>query len=371
MVGVLDTLRTGRNPVSLPAVRATVRQYRRVASLPFVTKAFTTSAVPVAGELPVSSARLVWGAITVGATPMALGGTRRPLIELSWRAAMVEASVAETSGGTRWVRTDSYNRLDRSEKSAVSYFLGMTQAKITCEMLLGVPHLVHLDAVLALLGRSTNSSRPDFVGFDLSSMTYTFAVEAKGRTNDRTDDLIKKAKRQAGLMPTIVHTTSRVRVASVASFDSNSHWHAYLEDPPQPRASQASVTVEELLVAYYRPLVAALLAAEVNHDEGDETTVVGRLPGIDMSLGLPRPVVTIVANMIDRESAAELRSAGADLRGALLDLPGKAGAERSPEQWLARARAEAADPNRCTGLDGVLVVLGPSWPRNPTAAAVR
>jgi hypothetical protein len=146
-------------------------------------------------------ARLLWGAMTVGASPTSLGVPSRPLIELCWRAAMAAASVAEDDRSTRWVKTSSYNRLDPSEKSAVSYFLGMTQAKITCEMLLGVPHLVHLDAILALLGRSTNASRPDFVGFDLASMSYTIAVKAKGRTNNRAADVTAKAKTRPDCCP--------------------------------------------------------------------------------------------------------------------------------------------------------------------------
>jgi hypothetical protein len=49
--------------------------------------------------------------------------------------------------------TAGYRRLDPSEKRAVSYFLGMTQAKITCEWLLRAPHLIHLGAYLAMIGQ--------------------------------------------------------------------------------------------------------------------------------------------------------------------------------------------------------------------------
>jgi len=42
--------------------------------------------------------------------------------------------------------TAGYCSLDPSEKRAVSCFLGMTQAKITCEHLLRTPRLIHLDA---------------------------------------------------------------------------------------------------------------------------------------------------------------------------------------------------------------------------------
>ncbi|RSM35570.1 hypothetical protein DMA12_43905 [Amycolatopsis balhimycina DSM 5908] len=344
-----------------------------MARLPFQMRAFTRQIPPASGELPVSLARLLWGAMTVGTTPISLGVPSRPLIELCWRAAMAAASVTEDDRGARWVKTASYNRLDPSEKSAVSYFLGMTQAKITCEMLLGVPHLVHLDAVLALLGRSTNASRPDFVGFDLASMRYTIAVEAKGRTNDRTSDVTARAKSQAGLLPRIINTTTSVRVASVASFDGNDHWHAYLEDPPEPDDMLPSLTIEMLLVAYYRPLVAALLAAGVNTDDSDETTSVARLPEIDLSLGVPQPIVSILSSapLSGPVEADQLQTIGADLMGVLMETPGKSEAGNAPELWRSRGRAEAENPKQCTGLDGVRVILGQSWPQNRFTVGVQ
>ena len=109
---------------------------------------------------------------------------------------MAEASLEERGG--YWHKSDAYSRLDPSEKSAVSYFLGMTQAKITCELLLGVPHLLHVDAALALIGRQTRASRPDLIGFDPTTAAYTIAVEAKGRSNGWDEEAISKAKTQAG-----------------------------------------------------------------------------------------------------------------------------------------------------------------------------
>src|SRR5260221_7068774 len=124
--------------------------------------------------------------MTVGAVPTSLGGWSRPLIEMCWRAVMVLANLEPDPVSDRWRKSDSYLRLDPSEKSAVSYFLGLTQAKITCELLLGVPHLVHLDAVLAMRGMPLRDSRPDLIGFDPVSLAYGIAVDAKGRTNGRT-----------------------------------------------------------------------------------------------------------------------------------------------------------------------------------------
>ena len=274
---------------------------------------------------------------------------------------MVEASVEEDTSSGCWIMTDGYYRLDQSEKSAISYFLGMTQAKVTCDMLLGVPHLVHLDAILALQGNPTNKSRPDFVGFDYASMTYSIAVEAKGRTRNRTEDVTSKAKAQAMLLPTVVATTSNLRVASVAFFDQNYFWCAYLEDPAGPDEGLGSQTIETLLVAYYRPVVATLSTAGIDRSVSDEATVFARLPGIDLTLGLPRAIVNSVSELplTGPVPADQIDSVGRNLVGIISDLPGKE--LTGLPDWNTRGALEAQNPKSFTGSDGVQVQLGESW----------
>jgi hypothetical protein len=257
--------------------------------------------------------------------------------------------------------TDGYYRLDRSEKTAVSYFLGMTQAKVTCDMLLGVPHLVHLDAILALLGQTTNQSRPDLVGFDYASMTCSIAVEAKGRTRGRTSDVTSKAKQQAMLLPTVVSTTSNLRVASVAFFDRNYFWHAYLEDPVGPYEGLESQTIETLLVAYYRPVVATLLTSGIDRTDSDDDTIFARLPGIDLTLGLPSAIVNSFRELplAGPVPSGQINSVGRSLIGIISDIPVKS-LTRLPD-WNARGALEAQNPRSFTGSDGIHVQLGESW----------
>jgi hypothetical protein len=285
---------------------------------------------------------------------------------MSWRAAMVEASVEEHAPSGRWMMTDGYSRLDRSEKSAISYFLGMTQAKVTCDMLLGVPHLVHLDAILALQGQTTNKSRPDFVGFDHASMTYSIAVEAKGRTHGREEDVTSKAKSQAMLLPTVVATTSSLRVASVASFE-GLFWKAYLEDPAGPYEELEGETIERLLVAYYRPIVATLLTTGIDRNVSDGATTVAHLPGIDLTLGLPTAIVNSVGELplTGEVPPGQIDSVGHNLIGIISDLPGKSPA--GLPDWNARGALEAENPKSFTGSDGVQVELGISWTLSTSA----
>ena len=225
--------RGSRSRFPWPAER--IRQDQTVAFLlSYKARKFSTPlAEPASGLLSLPLGELLWGAITVGATPISMGRTPRPLVELCWRAALTAASLEGTRSG-RWAMTDGYWRLDPSEKRAVSYFLGMTQAKIMCGRLLRAPHLIHLDAFLTMIGQTTRASRPDLIGLSLPAMDVTIAVEAKGRTGGRDDEVTRKAKEQARSLPGVLSTSSALRVASVASFDAQWRWEAYLEDPPGP-----------------------------------------------------------------------------------------------------------------------------------------
>lgn len=233
-----------------------------MAFLSYEARNFSTPlAGATAGSLSLPLARLVWAAVTVGMTPLSLGGPPRPFLELGWRVALTAASLTEEPASGRWAMTDGYRRLDPSEKRAVSYFLGMTQAKITCEHLLRAPHLIHLDAYLAMIGQPSRASRPDLIGLSLPRLDCTIAVEAKGRSGGRTDKVTAAAKKQAQSLPMVLSTSSAIHVASVASFDPSGCWESYLEDPPGSPTAAASLTVGALLAAYYRPLVAAQAGA--------------------------------------------------------------------------------------------------------------
>jgi hypothetical protein len=80
-------------------------------SLPYETRNFGTPlAGPSAGSLSLPLARLVWGAVTVGAVPFSMGGTPRPLLELGWRATLTAASLTEDPASGRWAMTAGYRR---------------------------------------------------------------------------------------------------------------------------------------------------------------------------------------------------------------------------------------------------------------------
>jgi len=327
--------------------------------LPFETAGFSgAGSPPSVGELDVSMPRLFHAAATVGATPLA-SEPHRPLIEMCWRIALVASSLDDD--GAYWNRSDAYDRLDRSEKTAISYFLGMTQAKVTSEMLFSVSHLVHVDAMLSVLGHPpTNRSRPDLVGFDNDTGSMSLAVEAKGRSRGWDRKAVDKAKSQATALPAVLLTSSSLAVASLAFFNDRI-WCSYLEDPETLAGDgNFTVTIELVLVAYYLPIVRAVLTDGVVAAEtiaNDRIAV--RLPDLDLILGLPRSILTILQDLPASGGVPpdHLTLAGAALRAETARLHGitRDGARGDKPVDL------AGESKAHVGADGISIELGTSW----------
>ena len=333
--------------------------------LPFALVNFPVGATYPSSPLKISWLNLVWGAVTVGTTPLVAGGTQRPFLEMVWRASVVVANLRRTPDG--WVKSAAYARLDPSEKSAVSYFLGMTQAKVTSELILNVPHLVHLDAILVQKGVPMSGSRPDFVGMNANGTLAPLVLEAKGRTHSWTADLAKTAKTQAQSIPAVLALSPALSVASIAFFEGGI-WRARLEDPPVQHRKEILMSPGEFAHLYYLPIARALLDAqkytgstteEVSPNavltEGDGSRVEVGLPGADMWVSLPSRILALVQDSENGVLSAE--EAGGAIIGYLRearDFQGDA---------IADAEKDAESPDRYIGKDCVGVRVGPSWLR--------
>lgn len=309
--------------------------------------------IPTTVPLAVSTAALVRAAVTVGKPPLAvsLGGTalipgptRRAYIDVAWRALLVRAHLR--ARGSYWVRSAAYDALDPSEKSAVSYFLGNTQAKLTSELVLGIPHLVHLDTLLAALGTPTRRSRPDFLGCDALGRVAPVAIEAKGRTRAYTEELAARAKNQARKIPAIQGLATPMAVSSIAWFDGDV-WQARLEDPPARRGMEYDVA--SAVVAYYLPIALAIFQA------GDGSSAVAEVPEADMTLSLAEPIAAAMEPITAGAPLADVRqSAFEKIRAHLATIAEQESTERSRPEGVQGAQSS-------TGLDQVTVSLGPSW----------
>jgi hypothetical protein len=236
---------------------------------------------------------LVWAAVTVGRRNSA--GVSQfgiySFYELMYRLFMVYANLRRDSDG-RLRQTKAYKKLDRSEKSAVSFFLGMAVAKLVADKVLSVPWLVHMSRFSggALLS-------PDLVGRRMDPVTGALsdwlALEAKGRTNAATADTIKAAVKQAKTAFSLFANGGLVtplRCACVTHFP-RAAMRVHLEDPPaKKRRSRRRLDVSDAdyFSRYYEPITTLI-------DSRQSTETVQKIAGLsyrvvrfeelDMSLG--------------------------------------------------------------------------------------
>lgn len=223
-------------------------------------RAFRGRAGLTSQDVPISIGDIVKCATAVGMPTLATHpARRRPWLEMQWREALVRANLKPSGTGDRWLRSEAYDRLDPSEKVAISYFLGMTQAALMAQHVLGYSHLVHVDLLLQHQGTPLSGKRPDFVAVNPTSTTagtYSATFEAKGRTRGFDQGALDTAKGQAQIIPAIRGLIPREHVASMAYFDRSGHWASVLEDP-DGQGEQLAFGLETYLYLYYRNVIEA------------------------------------------------------------------------------------------------------------------
>lgn len=236
--------------------------------------------------------RLLTCAATVGMPTLAAHpASRRPLLELLWRIGMVAANVRPTASQGRWTRSSAYDRLDPSEKSAVSYFLGMTQTAFMSRYVLGYPHLVHVDLLLKQQGSGLTGKRPDFVAVNPTkhpTTAYSAVLEAKGRTNGFDQSALDSAKQQALITPGVRGLVVGERVASESFFDAAGYWSSVLEDP-EGSGEELELGLETYLLVYYRNIIEAGRQSASWEQTGDHYQF--SVPEFPILLSLPSPLV--------------------------------------------------------------------------------
>lgn len=286
-------------------------------------------------DLPITWPELVWAGISVGRAEllhlMRFGPYSR--FEIVYRAALIFANLKERPDG-RVVRSEAYDGLDPSEKGAVSYFLGLTIAKLVADRLLSIPWLMHLDVYrqdlqpLLLPG----DTRPDLVG--QTTAGDWVAIEAKGRTNERDAKALERAKEQVEALITVSGVAPTLRVALQAHFE-NGVLNCTLDDPEEKKSKRRldiPISRPKLFEGYYRPFREWLNEAPNTRRQ----TVRGRrfrvadLRDIDLSVGLDEALL-----------AQDPLAAAGDAE-----------------------REHIAEERRAVGRDGVLVNVGELWTPN-------
>jgi hypothetical protein len=241
---------------------------------------------------------------------------------------MVYANLQATDEGIS--RSPAYNAMDPSEKSAISYFFGMTFAKLIAEFRFDTPWLVHFakfqtknPAMLA--GRS----RPDLIGRNHSG--EWIVVEAKGRTNSYSPSLMHTAKEQARQVLSIGGSHPTLRLATQVYFAKSLELEIWDPDQQEEDGANLQLTPEAFLESYYDPF-ARLPVNRVRVERiADEPFRLIVFEEMDVAVGCRQD---ILETGVPREFLA--------------------GAEKSPSRAIVN-EATTVYP------DGIAVRIGPRW----------
>lgn len=209
---------------------------------------------------------IVWAALTVGKPDSSYlyRYGHFSFYERLYRRALLYSNLMQTRNDNIW-RSEVYDKgLDPSEKSAVSYFLGLTFTKLFAEKFLNTPWLMHLDLYNQRNPDSLrihSKSRPDLIG--LNNLREWIVMEAKGRTGPLPVGLLSKAKRQTGMVRTISGQIPSLRVASAIYFDSGKKaLSVSWEDPPEIVSNGFELNIDLALFfrQYYVPFFTAFVS---------------------------------------------------------------------------------------------------------------
>lgn len=276
---------------------------------------------PMPADVEVSRLQLAVEAMRVGASEN-VGGPRRRFPERLWRATMVWAFLEERDlhGDLVWARSQAFVDLDPSEKTSVSFLLGLVQASVLTKRLLGLSDVVHVDSLLELCGIPRTGRRPDLVGFDPALAVPggygRVLIESKGRS-EATGSVVRAALQSAKEQleefdddgewnrAYALIGANPVLVASVGHFTRAGYWNGHLDDPPPMRDDQPPRVGERafeglLNLASLRSVVDTIAEireyapARFNRTNG---MTFARLPGINMIIGLPTQIYDEVATI--------------------------------------------------------------------------
>jgi len=282
------------------------------------------------GELELTWAELVWAAVSVGRGTLSHLHQHGifSMFEIVYRIAMIYANLLESASG-RVVRSSAYEGLDPSEKSAISYFLGLALTKAFVAKRLDVPWLMHVDVYRQQFGLQMipYGGRPDLFGRSVSG--DWIVAESKGRTNWHDSGALERAKTQAQQVTSIAGVAPALRMGLVTSF-TNGWLSLFVDDPPTSRTRKPlnyKISDVELKAAYYAPFRALLEANSRRREDirGRRIDIV-RLDSSDLEVGIVEEL----------------------------------GADKNPELPLVGSPQFAGD-SEFLGIDGIFVRLGSSW----------
>jgi hypothetical protein len=241
-------------------------------------------------ELAVTWNDVLAAAVTVGkARRDMLRNGRHSLAELIHRASCMEAYF-DRDDDERLVLTKTYTQLDPSEKGVISFYTGMTFAKLYADKVLDIPWMMHISRYESAwsVAYGANTNRPDLFGCNAAG---DWAVaEAKGRSRV-TAKLLAKMKTQKSAVASIDGVAPMHRYGSATRFERSRLALRVVDPPARSTAQDVPLDPAAWLLDYYRPIVSLLDELNAQRQGG---AFVSRLPGTDIEIGVTEDLVSTV-----------------------------------------------------------------------------
>lgn len=251
-------------------------------------------------ELATSWNELLWAAVTVGRPnrQYVFRHGDASSYEALFRWSLMRMALEQRSPTAyRLRRTDAARTLDPTEKGAVSYFLGMTIAKLFCDRLLNCPWMMHLDVFRPMLNTAlAGRSRPDLVG-EANNGDWV-AIESKGRVSAPNADAKDKAKAQAERLLSVNGLAPALNIGAITYFR-NDVLHFFWRDPragerEPPNPMELSVDDSDWQ-HYYRPVLEIIHSRPEDFKTMLTQPLAVRLEGLDIQVGILPDVLTLLA----------------------------------------------------------------------------
>ena len=216
-------------------------------------------------ELEFSNKELLHAIITCGMPIQRLTAAypEKRRLEVLYKLFLVETAL-ETEGD-RLKKSKKIAYLDSSEKSVISYYMGMFFTKMISARLYGTDYLTHLNLIRRPAGEEfidffASEWRPEMIGHQPGGQSWS-VWEAKGGSN-RREQALKKGAQQLEAIGTVNGAGPEPGVVCMTYYD-----HGYLcgilrEPKGDTKGEQITFTEQRFYRAYYRPICELFLDKE-------------------------------------------------------------------------------------------------------------
>lgn len=199
--------------------------------------------------------------------------------ELLYKIFLIETAL--DTEGDRLKKSRKIAYLDSSEKSVMSYYLGMFFTKLISRRLFGIESLTHLNLIEKINGEGfidffDGEWRPDMIGYRASDGAWS-VWEAKGGSNKR-EQALKKGSQQVAAIAAVNGKKPDPAAVCMTYYD-HGYLCAVVREPETGKGEDLRFHEERFYRSYYRPICETFLECGAGTRLGDS--------GVEMSLSVP------------------------------------------------------------------------------------